>query len=339
MAVPERIRSPPALAMDRAKADFALARPSVRGMLQFAMTPAKPYRAPAAGPAASAAAPVLALVLAALLWSLAGVIIKYVQWSALGIAGVRSALAAPAILLLMRRRPVFTLSRDQIGAALCYASTVVTLVAATKLTTAANAILLQYTAPLYVAALAPWFLRESTRGRDWLFVGVVLGGMGLFFLDRLSPQGLWGNLLGVASGISYGGLALFMRRQRHASPFESIVLGNLLAAAGCLPFAGGPLPDAGGWAALVVLGLVQLAIPYFLYAWAIQRVSALEAVLIPAMEPVLNPLWVFLCMGERPGTFALAGGAVVLGAVSLRGALTARRQRRLPVIPSDEAAG
>lgn len=267
---------------------------------------------------------VLLLIAAALLWSLGGVLIKLVDWTPLGIAGARSAIAAGVVLLLMRRRPDFTWSRAQLGAALGYAGTVILFVAANRLTTAANAILLQYTAPMYAALLAPLFLKEPTRRLDWFFIFLLLGGMGLFFLDRVSSQGLWGMFCAIGSGFCFAVMVLCLRGQRGRSNLESMVLGNLLAALICLPFAGGLPPRALDWLWLGLLGVVQLGLPYYLYALAVKRVSAVEALLIPMMEPIVNPLLALFVLGEIPGPWSLAGGVLVLGGAAVRAWIAAR---------------
>lgn len=260
------------------------------------------------------------LLLVAVLWSLGGVMIKSVDWHPMAIAGMRSAIAVPVILACVGR-PGITFSRAQLTGGLAYAGTVVLFVLATRMTTAANAIFLQYTAPIYVAALGPWLLGERALRSDWLVIAAALGGIALFFLDRLTLAGMWGNVIALGSGVAFAALVLSLRGQRDASPIAAIVLGNVFAALAGLPFMFGPGPSAQGWVALGVLGAVQLGLPYVLYAVAIRRVSALEAVLIPLAEPILNPLWVMLLMGERPGGWALAGASLVLGAVLLRGVL------------------
>ncbi|HRX22478.1 MAG TPA: DMT family transporter, partial [Syntrophomonadaceae bacterium] len=183
---------------------------------------------------------------------------------------------------------------------------------------AANAILLQFTAPIYVAFLAAWLLKEKTRLYDWLTVFVVIGGMGLFFLDNLSMQGVWGNLIAAASGVTFALFTVFMRMQKDGSPLESVLLGNILTALIGLPFLSLAMPTSNGWLLLVGLGVVQLGIPYILFSRAIKHATALEAILIPIIEPLLNPLWVFLILGETPGMFALAGGVIVMAAVTTR---------------------
>lgn len=270
------------------------------------------------------------LLAAAFLWSLGGVLIKWVDWHPAAIAGMRSAIAVPAFLLFMRRRPVFRWTRWQMTGALAYAGTVIFLAVATKLTTAANAILLQYTAPIYVALLAPRLLQEPTHARDWLFIILALGGMSLFFLDQLTPAGLWGNWAGLFSGICFALLVVSLRAQKDSSPFESVVLGNALAALLCAPFMFGPAPSLQGWLVLVALGVVQLALAYYCYSLGISQVGALSAIIITTIEPIMNPLWVAWGVGEVPGPWALLGGLLILGAVTGRGVYVARLNHRQP---------
>lgn len=258
------------------------------------------------------------LLAAAVLWSLGGVLIKWVHWHPVAIAGMRSLIGALVIGLLFRRELKFTGSFEQIGVAVTYAGTVVLFVIANKLTTAANAILLQYTAPIYVALFSPWFLGESTRRNDWLSLAAILFGMLLFFGDQLDFNGYLGNTVALLSGFCFGWLTLFLRRHREESAISGLVLGNLLAALVGLPFMFQSMPDAAGWVGLLLLGVVQLGLPYVLYAWALRQVRAVEAILLPMIEPVLNPLWVFLLLGETPGPLALLGGAIILGAVLAR---------------------
>lgn len=276
----------------------------------------------------------LLLAATALLWSSGGLTIKLVDLHPLALTGVRSALSALTLAVLFRKglRLWPTPARPgsaprnwaQLGAALGYAGLLLSNVAATKLTTSANAILLAYTAPLYVALLAPRLLGERTRPGDWLFILAVLAGMVLFFLDTLSPTGLWGNLVAVGTGLCYAAFTLCMRAQKDASPVDSVVLGHILTALVGLPFLLHGLPSAEGWLGLAYLGVIQQGVSLALYVWCIKRLGALEAILIMTLEPILNPVWVALGYGELPGPWSLLGGAVVLVAVTLRGIAGAR---------------
>ena len=275
--------------------------------------------------------PPILLLLAALCWSLGGVLIKSIDWPPMAIAGGRSAIAIPMILLCIGR-PRFTFSRAQVGGALGYAGTVVLFVFATRMTTAANAIFLQYTAPVYVALIGRWYLGERASRIDWLVIAVALAGIALFFLDRLTIAGLWGNILALGSGLAFALVALFLRKEKAGSPIASIVLGNVIVAVAGAPFMfqAPSLGEDNLWR-LLLLGTVQLGLPYVFYATAIKQVSALEATLIPLLEPVLNPLWVMLALGERPGPWAIVGGLLVLSAVLGRGVMMMRT--RPPMIP------
>jgi drug/metabolite transporter (DMT)-like permease len=260
------------------------------------------------------------LLLAAFLWSLGGVLIKSVHWHPMAIAGMRSAIAAVLIRVVFRDM-TFTWSFDQVGGAVAYALTVLSFVVANKMTTAANVILLQYTAPIHAALFGAWFLRERATRLDWATILFALAGMALFFLDRLTTAGFWGNIVALGSGLSYGWLALFLRRQKSGSPMESVFLGNVLAALAGLPFMFGSVPGTSDWIGLLLLGVVQLGLPYILFAIAIRHVSAVEALLIPMIEPVLNPLWAFLFLAEVPGRMSLLGGLIILGSVVARGTI------------------
>ncbi len=266
----------------------------------------------------------LLLVITAVLWSSGGLLIKSVDWHPLAISGARSLIAAAVIFLAFRRQPI-RFGKIQVVGALGYVATVMMFVTATKLTTAANAIVLQYTAPIWVALFGAWFLKEKTTALDWLTIGLVFGGMILFFQDQMEAGHLLGNLLAVASGMSMTVMALSMRKQKDGSPFNSVLLGNLLAFLGGLPFMLDGGPGLTGWLAIALLGVFQLGISYVLYSVAIKHVTALEATIITMIEPVLNPIWVFLLLGEVPGPWSLAGGAIILAAIVARYAIPAMK--------------
>lgn len=272
---------------------------------------------------------IIFMLVAAVLWSSGGLLIKLVSWNPVAIAGLRS-LIAVVVLLLFFRGSHLSWSFPQMGGAVAYAITVTLFVMATKLTTAANAILLQYTAPIYVAFLSIWFLGESIQWFDWMTILLVIGGMVLFFFDRLTTGNILGNGLAILSGLSFSFLILFLRKQKDESPVGSIILGNILTGMIGLPFMFEAMPSALSWVGLVLLGVVQLGLSYVLYSEAIKHVTAIEATLIPGIEPILNPIWVFLILGEVPGKWALVGGFIVFISVTARCMIASLRKDYFP---------
>ncbi len=261
------------------------------------------------------------LICTAILWSKGGFLIKYIQWHPVAIAGGRSILAA-LIMWAYVKKPKFTWSSIQIMGAIAYALTVILFVIANKLTTAANSILLLYTGPIYVALFSFWFLKEKITTIDWITILTVIGGMALFFMEKLSHDGLLGNVIAILAGISFAWLALCLRKQKDESPLESLILGNILTGIIGLPFfIDSGIPSQQSVIALIVLGVFQLGIPYILYSKAIKHVSALDAVLIPVLEPILNPIWVFLLLGESIGILPMFGGAIIIIAITIRAIL------------------
>jgi len=272
---------------------------------------------------------IASLVAASVLWSSGGLLIKFVIWNPLAIAGVRSAIAAVTVMAAVGK-PHFRLSFPQIGGAISYAATVILFVSATKLTTAANAIILQYTAPIYVALFSSRFLKEKIHWFDSAAVAVVLCGIFLFFLDDLTAGGYFGNALALCAGFSMAWLGLFLRKQKDASPVETVLLGNLITVCVTFPFMLSGRPGPFGWLGLGTLGVFQIGLSYVLYSHAIKKVKAIDAMLIFTIEPILNPVWVYLFIGETPGHWALAGGVLVLAAVVARGVYIARMKNTGP---------
>lgn len=281
--------------------------------------------------------PIFLVAAAALLWSTGGVLIKATSLSPWELSFARSLLAAITVALLTRREG-FGLNRVTGVAAVLYAALLILFVSATKWTTAANAIFLQYTAPVYVLLLEPWLFKERFRPRDAVVIGVCVAGMALFFVGRLRPQDVAGNLAALASGLCF---ALFTLSLRHPDAAKvnrasAVIYGNLLLAVVCVPAfwargtgvsAGPPLTlhDAG---IVTFLGTVQIGVAYTLFTRGIARgVRALDAGIVGYVEPVLNPIWVFLFLGERPGVWALAGGMIIVGAVGMHTAVAATNRK------------
>jgi drug/metabolite transporter (DMT)-like permease len=277
--------------------------------------------------------PVLLLLAAAVLWSLGGVLIKSIDLNPVTIAGGRS-LIASLVMSLVMPGVLRKISWQAFPGAIAYAGTVFLFVVATKLTTAANAIFLQYTAPIYIAMISPWFLGERTTWRDWLLVLVALSGVGVFFLDQLSLQGLSGVIAALGSGFAFAWLTVLMRRQKTGSPEAVVLLGNMVTFLIALPWMFPILRIETTGPRLLLLGIVQLTIPYLLYSLAIRHVRALDASIISIVEPILNPIWVMLATNERPAFWSIVGGSIVL-ATSLGGSLLASRDIPAETLPPE----
>jgi len=260
---------------------------------------------------------ILLVAAAALIWSTGGIGIKWLSEPPLKIAFYRSATAALALFVIFRPRtwrwtPAFLIG---IGS---YAACLTTYVFATKWTSAANAIFLVYTAPLYVALLSSWVLHEPIRRGDWLTLLLALLGLGCFCVEQLTLAGWVGNLCALGSGLATAWLVVCLRKAT-AAPLPILVLANLLVAIAGLPFLDVATLAPVHWGILLVAGVGQLGVSTVLYGKAIPHVRAIEAIMIPIMEPVLNPLWVWLLVGEVPSGWALLGGTMVVGAVTARG--------------------
>lgn len=263
----------------------------------------------------------LMLIGCGVLWSTGGVLIKLVAWHPLAIWSVRSAIAAAA-LYAVRRPSLRGITGSEWGAAVALAATTGGFIVANKLTTAANAILIQYSAPVWVALLGAWVLGERASRLDWLAIVAVLAGIALFFVGQLTLSHVAGNLVALGTGVVFALNTLMLRkvaRRPELDPLRAIVVGNLLGAVIGAPFCLlSPPPGATGFAALLALGLVQQAGAYLCYLAAVRHATAVELILIPIIEPILSPLLVALAVGELPGAWALVGGAIVVGAVTAR---------------------
>lgn len=260
----------------------------------------------------------LLIAAAALLWSTGGLAIKLVPLPAFGVVFWRSAICF-LFFVVVFRPSVERWKKASFSTAFFYAGMILSFISATKMTTAANAIFLQYTAPIYILMVAPFFLKEPFQKADAAAIGVALIGMSLFFVGRLDAGQLAGNLVAALSGLFFGASVLLLRRDTSRDAIASMMLGNLLAALLALPFAWDHLAlDAKGAATALFLGVVQMGVSYILFVKGLAVTPAAEASLIGMLEPVLNPLWAFIGLGERPSGWAILGGAIVLLAVAGR---------------------
>jgi len=276
----------------------------------------------------------LLMVLVTLIWSTNGLMIKLISWTPMAISGLRSLLAA-AVLLPFLRKPRNLVSFDTMVGGVAFAGALILFVIATKLTTAANAIFLQLTAPVYVALLSGWILGERIRTLDWIITGIIISGMLLFFSDNLTVDGFWGNVCAIIGGICWAVFVLFSRRQKDDVPLKIPILGHLICALVGVPFIiSAGLPETGGfW--IFPMGSIGAGLSFVLYTAVIMRLKAIEAVIAQTIEPIFNPIWVFLVVGETPGPWALVGGVVVLTSVTLHAVLRQQADGTLERVYSD----
>ena len=271
----------------------------------------------------------LQLCATAVLFSIGGAGIKACALTSWQVAGFRSGFAALFILLVLPdSRRGWTWRTTLVGA--LYAATMILFVLANKLTTSANTIFLQSTAPLYVLLLAPWILKEKNRPSDLMVMVMVALGLALFFVGseapiRTAPAPLRGNILAVASGLMWALTIMGMRwlgreeRVGGGTAAPAVAAGNLIALLISLSFA---FPVVGArpldWGIVFGLGTVQIGLAYVLLTRAIRSIPAFEAMVLLLLEPALNPIWAWLIHGERPGSLPILGGTLILAATGLK---------------------
>ena len=287
--------------------------------------------------------PLLYVLAAALLWSTGGLFIKWTTLAGLELSFWRSLFAIFTVALFTRREG-FGMNRITAVASCLYAVLLILFVLATKTTTAANAIFLQYTAPVYLLILEPIVYKEKFRSRDLTTVAVCLGGMALFFVGQLRPQDIAGNMMALASGLCFAIYFLLLRhpRAREVNRASSVIYGNTLAVIMTAPWGLATLASVTGHdlAGVAYLGIVQLGISYTLFTTGMARgVRSLDAGIICYVEPVLNPVWVFLLLGERPSKWALLGGLIIIVAVICHMLLDAHNKRKANSLPLEAAHG
>jgi drug/metabolite transporter, DME family len=262
----------------------------------------------------------LFIVAAAILWSTGGIGIKAVADSALKVTFYRSLFAAIALMLVLGRnvwgRRQWKSTPAFIIAIISYAACLTAFVIATKWTTAANAIFLQYAGVVWVLLLSPIVLREPMRARDVIAIAVAMSGMALFFVGRFETRGMAGNGMALVSSVFFAALILVLRREQRAAQ-AAVTWGNVACALAVLPFISHDLAlTPRSFAVLAFLGVFQIAIAYVLFVRGLAYVTATQASLTGMLEPVSNPIWVFLFLGEKPSAFAIAGALVVLAAIA-----------------------
>lgn len=280
------------------------------------------------------ASPLWFVFAAAVLWSTGGLFIKSTSLDAFELTFWRSLLAALTVMFFTRREG-YGFNLVTLLASVVYAALLLLFVFATKWTTAANAIFLQYTAPIYVLLVEPVLYKEKFRSRDLLVIAACVAGMSLFFVGKLRPQDVDGNLAALASGVCFACYFLLLRhpQSRLVNKASSVIYGNLLLALVCAYAGVKALPkmSAQDVGIVLYLGIVQIGLAYTFFTIGMSRgARSLDAGIVGYIEPVLNPLWVFVFIGEQPSSRALAGGSIIILAVichTIYGARKVMRER------------
>ena len=260
------------------------------------------------------------MLTAALLWSIGGIFIKLVPWNPLAISGARGLLAAGVVYIYMRARGMkLAFNRGTFKVALALALVCISFVTANKLTTSANAIVIQYCAPVYVLLYIAFVQKKKLKPLDIAVVPVTILGVALCFLGQIGRGHLIGDLVAVASGVFFAAMFILSEGVSEETRFNGIMQGQLLTALVGLPvlFATKPAFTTQAVVGILVLGILQIGVAYIFYAVAIQSAPLLTCTLLGVLEPLLNPVWVYLFAGEDPGVWSLVGGVVVVVAITL----------------------
>jgi drug/metabolite transporter (DMT)-like permease len=275
----------------------------------------------------------LAIFVCAVLWSTAGLFIKLIDWHPMVISCVRSLIAALFLTALNalqgRRKKIKAPPLALWGAGTTYAATMILFVWANKLVGSANAILLQYTAPIWTAIFGWILIKEKPFVEHWIALGAVLLGLLIFFWEGLNGGGtFFGITIALLAGITFGVQSVFLRMMNGAEPRDAIILAHWLTAIFCLPFVfiAPPSFTAPNVLGIFFMGLIQIGIASALFSYGIKRVRAVQAMLTAVVEPLLNPVWVLVITGERPAFTTIIGGGVILAAVLASSLVGARRK-------------
>jgi drug/metabolite transporter (DMT)-like permease len=270
--------------------------------------------------------------LAACLWSTSGLFIKLISWHPVIIAGLRSLVAFFFMLGTRLLFPPRGGEKNRGGplwaGAAAYALTMLAFVIANKLTASANAIMMQYSAPVWAALIGWALIGERPRWEHWGALVLVMGGLALFFREGLRGGSLVGDFVALLSGVFFGAHSVILRMMKKGRPQDSMLLSHGLNFAFCVPFLFfyPPVISASGILPLLFMGIFQVGCASLLFSSGIKRIPAVEAMLTAMIEPVLNPLWVLLVTGERPSPAALLGGAVIIAAVAGSSFIGKRRE-------------
>lgn len=263
----------------------------------------------------------LTILIAAFLWSTSGLFIKLIDWHPIVIAGARSSVAALFLLIARIISPppkgVKNRTFPLWAGAFVFAFTIITYIPAIKLTTAANAILLQYSAPIWAALLGWYLVKEKPHWEQWGALVLVITGLLLFFRGGLEQGALLGNILAISSGVFMGAHTVLLRMLKDGHPSDALLLAHVVCALLCIPFVFlyPPALNVPSVLSILFMGIVQMGFAALFFSYGIKRTTAIQAMLTAIIDPIFNPVWVFIVIGERPSLWALLGGGIIISAV------------------------
>lgn len=263
---------------------------------------------------------IIEMLICATLWSVAGIFIKLIPWNGFAVAGMRSLIAGLTMAFYMLiKRYRFIINKKTLLSGALTACVYTCFTVSNKLTTAANAIVLQFTSPVFIVIFSSLIYKSPVRKKDLAAVLATLGGIALFFLDQLQPGYIAGNIIAIGAGMFMAGMFMTVGELEGEERFSAITTGQFFTFLIGLPFIIATRPEftAAATASILILGVFQLGISYILYVKASAHCPPLACCLLGAVEPLLNPVWVLIFDGERPGLFALIGGVIVIAAVTL----------------------
>jgi drug/metabolite transporter (DMT)-like permease len=291
----------------------------------------------------------IAILLSAVLWSTSGLFIKLVDWNPSVIAGSRSILAFFFILIIRiiqsRRKRIdqalptdcntskfnliLSTLRSAAPSGFWYAATMITFVIANRLTYSANAIILQYTAPVWACLLGWLYLKEKPNRAQWVSLGLVVIGMLLVFSGALKAGSYTGDLFALISGITFAANSVALRAYKNGNPLDVMICAHIMCFLYSIPFfiVHPPVFTTSNVFSILFMGILQIGAASVFFVYGIQRIKAVQAMLTSSIEPVLNPLWVLIVTGETPPPSVFLGGTVILAAILFSASKPASRHR------------
>lgn len=280
-----------------------------------------------------------AILLCAILWSTSGLFIRLMDWDPAVIVGTRSFLAVLLLLSIRLKQGNLKEILSHITNGFWYAATMILFVYANKLTFAANSILLQYTAPIWACLLAWFYLKEKPHWEHWIALCLVCFGMLLVFGDGLTGGSLLGDSLSLISGITFAVSSVMIRKHKEGNPLDIMICAHLLTVLYSIPFLFiyPPQLNTANVLSVLYMGIFQIGLASILYVYGMKRVRTVQAMLTAAIEPVLNPVWVLLVLGEMPAISVIGGGVIIITAITFSSLVTRQREVNIEKVSKSES--